>query len=59
MATINVEHNSITILKENNNDYISLTDIATHKTGESRAADITKTGSEHALHLNLPERGRL
>jgi hypothetical protein len=42
MATINVENTSVTILKENNEDYISLTDMANAKNGESRAADIIK-----------------
>ncbi len=42
MATINVENTPITILKENNDDYISLTDMANTKSGESRAADIIK-----------------
>jgi hypothetical protein len=42
MATINVENTSVTILKENNEDYISLTDMANSKNGESRAADIIK-----------------
>jgi hypothetical protein len=42
MATITVENTSVTILKENNEDYISLTDMANSKNGESRAADIIK-----------------
>ena len=42
MAIINVENTSVTILKENNEDYISLTDMANSKNGESRAADIIK-----------------
>jgi len=42
MATINVENTSVTILKEHNEDYISLTDMANAKSGESRAADIIK-----------------
>jgi hypothetical protein len=42
MSTITVENTSVTILKENNEDYISLTDMANSKNGESRAADIIK-----------------
>jgi hypothetical protein len=42
MATINVRHTPIMVLKENNDDYISLTDMTNAKSGESRAADIIK-----------------
>lgn len=42
MAKILVQNTAITILKVNNNDYISLTDMANAKEGESRAADIIK-----------------
>jgi hypothetical protein len=42
MAKIVVQNTAITILKVNNNDYISLTDMANAKEGESRAADIIK-----------------
>jgi hypothetical protein len=42
MAIIKVENTDITILKQNDEDYISLTDMANAKNGESRAADIIK-----------------
>ena len=42
MAKIVVQNTAITILKVNNNDYISLTDMANAREGESRAADIIK-----------------
>ena len=42
METIKVENAYITILKQNDEDYISLTDMANAKNGESRAADIIK-----------------
>lgn len=42
MAKINVQEKSITILKVADMDFISLTDMANAKEGESRAADIIK-----------------
>jgi hypothetical protein len=42
MAKINVQDKSITILKVADMDFISLTDMANAKEGESRAADIIK-----------------
>jgi hypothetical protein len=42
MAKINVENTEVTILSIENKDYISLTDMANAKEGESRAADIIK-----------------
>jgi ribose 5-phosphate isomerase RpiB len=42
MATIKVEHTAISIIQHNEGDYISLTDMANAKSGESRAADIIK-----------------
>jgi len=42
MATINVQNTSITVLHQNEKDYISLTDMANAKESESRAADIIK-----------------
>jgi hypothetical protein len=41
-AIIKVRNTDITILSQNNNDYISLTDIANAKSGKGRAADIIK-----------------
>ncbi len=40
--TISVQNISITISSEGENDFISLTDMANAKEGESRAADIIK-----------------
>ncbi len=42
MAKIKVLDQNMTILKHNEKDYISLTDIANSKDGEQRAADIIK-----------------
>ena len=42
MAKINVQDKSITIIKVADMDFISLTDMANAKEGESRAADIIK-----------------
>ena len=42
MAKINVNDNEITIISINENDYISLTDMANSKVSDSRAADIIK-----------------
>ncbi|MFM2226093.1 MAG: hypothetical protein RJA07_2295 [Bacteroidota bacterium] len=42
MAKINVKETEVTILSINDKDYISLTDMANAKEGESRAADIIK-----------------
>ncbi len=42
MAKIKVENSEITIISVEERDYISLTDMANAKEGESRAADIIK-----------------
>jgi hypothetical protein len=42
MAKIFVHNKEITLIKEKDQDYISLTDMANAKEGESRAADIIK-----------------
>ena len=42
MAKITVDDSEITIVKVNEKDYISLTDMANAKEGDSRAADIIK-----------------
>lgn len=42
MAKIKVQNNDITVLQQNEKDYISLTDMANAKESESRAADIIK-----------------
>ena len=42
MAKIKVLDTNITIVKNNEEDYISLTDIANSKEGEQRAADVIK-----------------
>jgi len=42
MAKIKVESFEITVISVNENDYISLTDMANAKVSESRAADIIK-----------------
>ena len=42
MAKIIVQNTEITVLSQNDKDYISLTDMANGKQSESRAADIIK-----------------
>lgn len=42
MAKISVLNTDITVLNYNDHDYISLTDMASAKDGDSRAADIIK-----------------
>jgi hypothetical protein len=42
MAKINVKDSEISIIRVNEKDYISLTDMANAKESESRAADIIK-----------------
>ena len=42
MAKITVQNTEITVLSHNDKDYISLTDMASGKQSESRAADIIK-----------------
>ena len=42
MAKITVNENEITLISERDQDYISLTDMANAKNGESRAADVIK-----------------
>jgi len=42
MAKLKIQKHEITIVKEKNEDFISLTDMANAKEGESRAADIIK-----------------
>ena len=42
MAKIIVQNTNITVLNKDEQDYISLTDIATAKEGDSRAADVIK-----------------
>lgn len=42
MAKITVQNSDITVLTVNEHDYISLTDMASAKEGDSRAADIIK-----------------
>jgi hypothetical protein len=42
MAKINVQQTEISVINYNNLDYISLTDMASAKTNDSRAADVIK-----------------
>jgi hypothetical protein len=42
MAKIKIQKSEITVVQENDEDFISLTDMANAKEGESRAADIIK-----------------
>ncbi len=41
-----VQNINITVSEENFDDYICITDIAKAKAGESRGADVIKTGCE-------------
>lgn len=42
MAKITVQNTSVTVISVNDEDYISLTDMANAKESESRAADIIR-----------------
>lgn len=42
MAIINVQDTAVTVVRYNDQDYISLTDMANAKDNDSRAADIIK-----------------
>ena len=42
MAKIIVQNTEITVLQQDEKDYISLTDMANAREGESRAADVIK-----------------
>jgi hypothetical protein len=53
MAKINVQQTDVTILKINENDYISLTDMANAKESESRAADIIKNWLRNRYSLEF------
>ncbi len=44
MAKITVQNTPITVLNIEEHDYISLTDMATAKDGDSRAAELSRTG---------------
>lgn len=53
MAKINVQSNEITIVSWNNEDYISLTDMANTKESASRAADIIKNWMRNRYTLEF------
>ncbi|WP_286860280.1 KilA-N domain-containing protein [Proteiniphilum sp. UBA5510] len=53
MAKINVQQTDVTILKINEDDYISLTDMANAKESESRAADIIKNWLRNRYSLEF------
>ena len=58
MATISVLNTDIAVLNYNSHDYISLTDMASAKEGDSRAADIIKTGFATDIPLSFWVLGR-
>ena len=53
MAKINVQQTDVTILKINEDDYISLTDMANAKESESRAADVIKNWLRNRYSLEF------
>ena len=53
MSKITVQETQVTVLQWEEQDYISLTDMAAAKEGESRAADIIKVGSINSHRKNL------
>ena len=53
MAKINVQQNPITVITVNENDYISLTDMANAKVSKSRAADIIKNWLRNRYSLEF------
>jgi hypothetical protein len=50
MAKITVQNTEITVLNVNEQDYISLTDMAGAKDGDSRAADVIINSIRLALY---------
>lgn len=53
MAKINVKETEITIISVEDQDYISLTDMANAKESRSRAADIIKNWIRTRYHLSF------
>lgn len=53
MAKLKVQNTEISIIKEGNQDYISLTDMANAKESESRAADIIKNWLRNRFTLEF------
>lgn len=53
MATISVLNTDITVLNYNSHDYISLTDMASAKEGDSRAADIIKNWIRNRYNIEF------
>ena len=47
MAKLIVQNTPITILTQNEKDYISLNDMATAKDGDNRSADILENGDNN------------
>lgn len=58
MSKIIVQNTPITVLSLEEQDYISLTDMATAKEGDNRSADKSRTGYETATLLNFLAPGR-
>ena len=58
MSKIIVQNTPITVLSLEEQDYISLTDMATAKEGDNRSADIIRIGYETATRLNFLVLGR-
>lgn len=54
MAKISVLNTDITVLNYNDHDYISLTDMASAKEGDSRAADIIKNWIRNRYTIEFP-----
>ncbi len=51
--TLHIQDVSVSVISLNDDDYICITDMAKAKQGDSRAADVIKTGFVLVQHLNL------
>ena len=59
MAKITVQNTPITVLNIEEQDYISLTDMANAKDGDSRAADVIKNWIRNRYTIEFSARGNL
>ena len=59
MAKIIVQNTPISVLNLEEQDYISLTDMASAKEGDSRAADVIKTWIRNSYTIEFLAHGKL
>ena len=59
MANIIVQNTKVSVLGINGDDFISLTDMATAKSGETRSADVIKNWLRNRYTIEFLVHGRL